>query len=161
MRDYPQYKFADKIEPREAPRAPEVPIPPEAKPEIKPTEGRPEVPPGAEGPPVAVPVKPLPVTPPSLPKEPVLAEIETILSEGLSDVYKQMPPDKQADFKAEGERVASRIRAMVAKARIKVHEILRMIRRWLRIIPGVNKFFLEQEAKIKTDKIIELAQREK
>jgi len=27
---------------------------------------------------------------------------------------------------------------------------------WLKILPGVNKFFLEQEAKIKTDKILAL-----
>jgi hypothetical protein len=27
---------------------------------------------------------------------------------------------------------------------------------WLKLLPGVNRFFLEQEAKIKTDRIIHL-----
>ena len=38
-------------------------------------------------------------------------------------------------------------------------KILKLIRSWLKLIPGVNKFFLEQEAKIKTDKIVDLAWR--
>jgi len=29
---------------------------------------------------------------------------------------------------------------------------------WLKLIPGVNKFFLEQEAKIKTDEVLKLKQ---
>jgi hypothetical protein len=37
---------------------------------------------------------------------------------------------------------------------------LKLIREWLLIIPGVNKYFLEQEAKIKTDKIQQLYERE-
>ena len=35
-------------------------------------------------------------------------------------------------------------------------KIIDVIKKWLSIIPGINKFFLEQEAKIKTDKIMEL-----
>jgi hypothetical protein len=31
-----------------------------------------------------------------------------------------------------------------------------VIKRWLSIIPGINKFFLEQDAKIKAEKIIKL-----
>jgi hypothetical protein len=90
-----------------------------------------------------------------------LQEIENVLAQGLIDVYKQMPPKKQAEFKREGEKMAVKIRAMVTRARLKVRDILKMIRRWLQMIPGINKYFLEQEAKIKTDKIIELAERDK
>ena len=32
-----------------------------------------------------------------------------------------------------------------------------LIREWLKVIPGINKFFLEQTVKIKTDKIINRA----
>jgi hypothetical protein len=31
-----------------------------------------------------------------------------------------------------------------------------IIRNWLKLIPRVNKYFLEQESKIKTDRIITL-----
>jgi hypothetical protein len=44
-------------------------------------------------------------------------------------------------------------------AKFKVKAIVDLIKKWLAIIPGVNKFFLEQEAKIKTDQIIALKQK--
>jgi len=50
---------------------------------------------------------------------------------------------------------------MVGSFKIKARKVLHLIRDWLKIIPGINKYFLEQEAKIKTDKIIELAEQEK
>ena len=40
--------------------------------------------------------------------------------------------------------------------KVKVKKILKLILEWLRILPGINRFFLEQEAKIKTDRIIQL-----
>lgn len=159
MKKYPQYKMIDKSGSREAPRMPEVsPVPeikPEIKPEVLPTEKEEQTPPPSTPPPA---VQPKIVVPS---KEPVLAEIESILSAGLLDVYKGLSPELQKEFKQEGERVAGRIREMLARAQVHVRKILQMIRAWLKIIPGVNKFFLEQEAKIKTDKIIELAKREK
>ena len=45
---------------------------------------------------------------------------------------------------------------MVRGFRVKVKRVLELIYEWLKTIPGVNKFFLEQEAKIKTDEIMEL-----
>jgi hypothetical protein len=42
-----------------------------------------------------------------------------------------------------------------------VKKILALIRDWLKLIPGVNRFFLEQEAKIKTDKILLAAEEKK
>ena len=43
---------------------------------------------------------------------------------------------------------------MVSAAKVHSKKILKAIVGWLKMIPGVNKFFLEQEAKIKTDKIL-------
>ena len=60
------------------------------------------------------------------------------------------------EFKLKGEQAASQIRELLKSAHIKVKKILRLILDWLRMLPGVNHFFLEQEAKIKTDKIIAL-----
>ena len=42
------------------------------------------------------------------------------------------------------------------KAKLKVKKVVNLIKKWLTMIPGVNKFFLEQEAKIKTDEIVKL-----
>lgn len=84
--------------------------------------------------------------------------IERVLEDNLVDVYLSMPPAVRARFRAEGEALALRLRAMVEQAKIKAKEVLHLILRWLKIIPGINKYFLEQEAKIKTDKIVLLAE---
>ena len=86
-------------------------------------------------------------------------KIENILEEDLEEIYFKMPPKKQAELKVKGEQAASQIRELLKSAHIKVKKILRLILDWLRILPGVNHFFLEQEAKIKTDKIIALKER--
>lgn len=109
-------------------------------------------------------VAPAPVVPvaPSLPrlvKDPHLVEIEQILEEDLKNTFLDLSPEKQRKFKAEGERVAGIIWQMIETAKLQVNKVIKLIRRWLKIIPGINRFFLEQETKIKTDKIVELARK--
>ncbi len=88
-------------------------------------------------------------------------EIEGILSEDLTDLYLAMPPEKQQLFKTKGEETASKVRELVRAAKINAKKIFQLIRDWLKIVPGVNRFFLEQEAKIKTDKILLVSEEEK
>jgi hypothetical protein len=83
-------------------------------------------------------------------------KIETILSEDLDDVYLSMSPKKQLEFKTEGEEAMVKINKVLSKTKVNVEKIINIIKSWLKIIPGVNKFFLEQEAKIKADRIIKL-----
>ncbi len=92
--------------------------------------------------------------------DPVLLSVERILQEDLFDFYRTMSPDLQASFKTKGEETAAKIRKLVSRATVKAKEILKLIVSWLKLIPGINAFFLEQESKIKTDKIIELHKRE-
>lgn len=87
-------------------------------------------------------------------------EIESILAEDLTDLYLAMPPDKQQEFKIKGEQTASKVRELVQAAKINAKKIFQLIRDWMMMIPGVNRFFLEQEAKIKTDKILIVAEEE-
>ncbi len=91
-------------------------------------------------------------------KDPILAEIENILAENMNEIYAQLPESKREAFKAEGERVATSIRIMIMSAKIKVHKVLKLITGWLRMIPGVNVYFLKQEAKIKLDKLLDYAE---
>lgn len=83
-----------------------------------------------------------------------LIAIEKILAEDLEDVYKALPDNLKNDFKITGEETARKIEELVAKVKVNTKKIVKLIVNWLKIIPGVNKFFLEQEAKIKTDAII-------
>ncbi len=83
-------------------------------------------------------------------------QIESILANGLADLYIKMPADKQQEFKLAGEQTAHKINSLLDQAKVKIKEIIDLIRKWLLIIPGVNKFFLEQEAKIKADEVMRL-----
>ena len=83
-------------------------------------------------------------------------EIDKILAEGLNEVFLKMPPEQQKKFKTKGEETVARINQLLGKTKVKVKQIVDLIRRWLKLVPGVNKFFLEQEAKIKADKIMQL-----
>jgi len=126
--------------------SPEMPRPAEA-PKVEAEEGAvaPELP--------SAPAVPTPITPA---KSPVLEEIEDVLEEDLQDIYFQLPPEKQAEFAQKGEETATKIEMLLGYAKIKVNKILELIKNWLKMIPGINKYFLEQEAKIKTDKILKI-----
>lgn len=106
--------------------------------------------------PAAVPVKYAKLAPRPEPKPEQLRQIENILSENLKEAFLEMSPQKQMEFKREGERVASIIYQMIYSAKIQVKKIVELISGWLKRLPGVNKYFIEQESKIKADKIINL-----
>lgn len=79
------------------------------------------------------------------------------MAEDLTELYQHMDPPTKAAFKAQAKVVASRIEEMIATATVRARDILELIRGWLCMIPGINKFFLEQETKIKADKIADIA----
>ncbi|MFH0815164.1 MAG: hypothetical protein V1902_03770 [Candidatus Falkowbacteria bacterium] len=87
-------------------------------------------------------------------KSPYIVAVESILEEDLKDLYVNLPENKKQAFKKEGERVANKIEKIIQSAKVSVSKIISLIRNWLLMIPGVNKLFLEQEAKIKADKIL-------
>jgi len=85
-------------------------------------------------------------------------ELENVLSEDLSAMYSAMVPKDQERFKLKGEETAKKIFQLVyQQTKVNVKKIIKLIKDWLKLIPGINKYFLEQEAKIKADKIAELA----
>jgi len=83
-------------------------------------------------------------------------EIDAILSDGLDEIFLKMEPKEQKAFKKKGEEAVSKISQLLNSAKVKVNKIIALIREWLSMIKGINKFFLEQEVKIKTDKILRL-----
>ncbi|MFH1456985.1 MAG: hypothetical protein ABIF17_02610 [Patescibacteria group bacterium] len=82
--------------------------------------------------------------------------IESILEEDLEEIYFSMDKDTQKKFKIEGEKTTQEIILLVKNAKETFKKIFKLIFGWLKIIPSVNKFFLEQEAKIKADKILKI-----
>jgi len=98
-------------------------------------------------------------------KSDTLREIEQILSENLDELYNSLPIEQKNIFKKKGEETASKIELLVKEVKISVKKVLLLIKEWLlllaQMIPGVNKIFLIQEAKIKADKILFLAERKR
>ena len=87
------------------------------------------------------------------------SQVEKIFEQDLKDIWQTMTPDQQQRFKQAGEQTAIQVSNLLQAVKVKVSEITKLIINWLKIIPGVNKFFLEQEAKIKTDKLLESRRR--
>lgn len=81
-------------------------------------------------------------------------EIGDVLAEDLENLYWELPETERLIFKYKGEETASKIRLLLGEASVKVQEIFRLIVEWLKLLPGVSNFFIEQEAKIKTDKLM-------
>lgn len=99
--------------------------------------------------------------PPPGAKSKLLADIEDVLADGLDAYYQSLTPGQRKAFKSEGERAASAIETLLIKAQVKVVEIVRVIKRWLSLIPGINQFFIEQESKIKADKMMLMHEQQK
>jgi hypothetical protein len=83
-------------------------------------------------------------------------EIDDFLSDGLGETFLAMTPEKQKIFKEEGEKTAKKINVLLDATKINLGKIVDLIRRWLKLITGVNRFFLDQEAKLKADRIIKI-----
>lgn len=96
-----------------------------------------------------------PVTPP-VEKTEARKEIEDVLSEGLTEIYQTMTPQEQEKFRIKGEEAATEIEGMMSQFKATARKVAGIIRSWLSTIPRVNKYFLEQESKLKTDDIMKL-----
>lgn len=115
------------------------------------------------------PSKPAPVkrvqtnTLPPIPsvRDQFIVKIEKIMEEDLGDVYLALTQTQKQQFKIKGEQTAQKIRDILTKSKTNLGKIIQLIFQWLKILPGVNRFFLEQEAKIKAEKIIALSEYQK
>jgi hypothetical protein len=87
-------------------------------------------------------------------EDPLTQRVESILEEDLTDMYLSLSLKDQRVFKQKGEEILSKICVFLNQTKVNAKKIFQLIREWLKLIPGVNRFFLEQEAKIKTDKIL-------
>ena len=83
-------------------------------------------------------------------------KVENILERDLKDIYQQLPDNKKQEFRLKGEETSKKIVDLLEKGKAKARDVMKLIINWLKVIPGVNRFFIEQEAKIKTDEIISL-----
>ncbi len=91
---------------------------------------------------------------PEAPVDPLLQDIEKILAIDLDGTFKELPEEVKTRFLSEGQTLAHRI--LAGRAETKPSNVIEWIRKWLHQIPKVNKTFLAQDAKIKTDALLAL-----
>lgn len=89
-------------------------------------------------------------------KDNLTIHIEKIMEEGLADAYMELTAVQQQEFKLKGEETAFKIKELLRQTKVKIKEIFKLLVEWLRTLPGVNKYYIEQEAKIKADKLLAL-----
>lgn len=104
---------------------------------------------------------PTPVARPAVvEKSPLRENIEAALAdESLQRIYAGLPPAVQGRFRDEGSALAAWIETAITTGKLILKEVHRRIVAWLRIIPRVNHWYLQQEAKVKTDAILAIRAR--
>jgi len=89
-------------------------------------------------------------------RDELTVKVEKIMEEGLVDAFKELDTIEREEFKMKGEETAYQIRELLKATHVKIKKIFRLLFSWLKLLPGINRFYLEQEAKIKADKIMSL-----
>lgn len=108
--------------------------------------------------PIAIPQQITNTAPPKASfQDEITVKIEKIMEDGLADAFLEMTTVQKQEFKIKGEAAAAQIREILRGTKIKVKKIFQVLVDWLKMIPGVNRFFIEQEAKIKADRIFSLS----
>lgn len=82
--------------------------------------------------------------------------VERVMEADLRDLYLAMTPTERQIFKKKGEETAKEITSLMEKTKINLNKIIKLLFGWLRLLPGVNNYFIEQEAKLKADQLFKL-----
>lgn len=90
------------------------------------------------------------------PKSEEVSQIEAILEDGLGESFDSLPPRLQEEFRFQGEKTAIKISELLHTTKIKIKKILGLIRSWLKMLPGVSQLFIEQDAREKVEKILQI-----
>ena len=93
----------------------------------------------------------------SIPLETTSSEqrLRRILSEDMTELMAPLSTDKKQEVQAEGLKAIQKLQLLLRRTHLRFRQVLQLIWHWLKRIPGINRFFLEQEAKKKTEEILE------
>lgn len=93
-------------------------------------------------------------------KDPLFEAVEDILERELRPLYDAMPKAKQDLFRAVADRTTQKIRDDIAAGKLNRHRTMKWIGEWLSVIPQVNRYWIGQERKNRTDDLFDLQERE-
>ena len=69
-------------------------------------------------------------------EEQQLKQIESVLSEGLHDIFIALPPAEQQKFKVAGEIAAREVSGLLAQVKVKLDAVIAVLKKWLGTLPG-------------------------
>lgn len=82
--------------------------------------------------------------------------LRRILSEDMAELITPLTLESRREFQAEGLKTVSKLEELLRRTHIQLRQVWKLLWDWLKRLPGVNRFFLEQEVKKKTEEIMEL-----
>ena len=86
-------------------------------------------------------------------KDPVTIETEKILEDGLGSTYNALPEKVKPFFRQHGEHAAKTIADMIKRRSFDPAVALDLTTAWMQLVPKANKYYLEQESKLKIDEL--------
>ncbi len=95
----------------------------------------------------------------SMGKDELYENVENALvDKKMMVIWKGLPESMKPKFKAAGEELAREISNGIRKGNLKPHKALKGIRKWLGMIPDVERSYLAQEASLDLDKVLNIAE---
>lgn len=94
----------------------------------------------------------------ALEKDQVAIEVEKLLEKDLANTYTALPDKIKPFFKSHGEKIAQTVTGMIKNNTFDGGIVMDMVDEWLKLVPKSNSFYLEQEAKLKTDALVKYAE---
>ncbi len=91
-------------------------------------------------------------------KDKVTIEVEKLLEKNLGSTFALLPDNVKPFFKTHGEKIAQTVVGMINNKSFDGGVVMEMVEDWLKLIPKSNSFYLEQEAKLKTDSLVKYAE---
>jgi hypothetical protein len=143
---------------------PEMPVMPEPMPEAAPAEAGPETAPAPEQPPAPEPAPEQKSAAPVAEKSELYKAIEAAMTKDenseknepsvVEAEYAKLSPDKQLRFRTFGEQISGDIEILLNQKKVDVHKISDLVKSWLELLEGVNRYFILQQSTIIVSKIL-------
>ncbi len=91
-----------------------------------------------------------------IPKDPAQEKIDKIFEANIADAFGELQPLQQEAFRVAAETAAASVRALLSAPKLEPAKIRESVAGILRLLPETNPWWVEYEAMLKTQALLEL-----
>jgi len=91
-----------------------------------------------------------------IPKDPIQKKIDDIFERNVADAFGELQPLQQEAFRVAAETAAASVRALLSAPKLEPAKIRESVAGILRLLPETNPWWVEYEAMLKTQALLEL-----